>query len=1100
MKSIKIKQTAINIPTYKLGKEDIEPPLIREFTPRSQPIYPYTTQEIISEEVSPRQYKAVILENEYLRLTFLPELNGRLYSTFDKINKKELFYKNEVIKPALFGLRGAWVAVGVEYNFPNSHSTTTLEPIDWKIKKYKDGSASFITGNIEWVSRMGWSMEVKLKSGNALIEMESKLYNFTDFPQRFYYWVNAAVPTYPETKFIYPPSTHRLYAHPPMDISRLAYIDYPVHHGRNISLFKNVPQHFPIFAENMEEDFFGLYHHNFGTGLVHIADHSLVRGRKIWMFGNARDGRMFVDLLTDSNIDYCELQTGPFTLQSDYRMLAPGKIHLQKDTWYPIAGLEGFNTASKELAANIKIEGKKIKILINSTKKLEHLKARIRIKQRAIAMKEISVTPLKLKSIVFNLSRAIKEKELEIDFLDESGNEILRYQCDQNDKLTKGKGLLQNKVTEKNCVHVDTRMQKNKVYSGTDLKDIEINPDSGFSDSIYLKGHYLEEQGYPEKAVEIYSQTEKNNLKAKVSKARLIAASGKFKEALIELEEALLIDRENPEALYLSGICLKNSGQYKKAEKRFSYLGDNEDWMEKTFFNLAKISVIQRKYTETSSRLKQLTESYPINSYALSLYALSLRKTGKIKEAQKVLNKAGEVFFFDPMVWGESFLLKKFQNKADIFKMISTRTSQQIIEILCRYMDINEFKEGLEIVNTYIERRENKPILPLVFYYRGYIEERLGKKKESKKSFVSGKLSKVKWDFVFRLETEKVLKKALELNPDDYTALYHLGNLLAFKSRWEEATACWEKVKGNNLSCALRNQGLFYWKIKNKDRKAIRKYKEAVSVTSCGVKTIWEYDRLLEEIDYSQERLKSLRKNEEIVCKDKRLLLRKASALIALDYCEEALKILKTNKFPLCEGKVLPRLLYEEACCKLGDRCAAEENVETALAYYKIPLEYPENLGVGKPSRNMEAEWWYRAGKLLKKTGNIKEAKKFFRNGAKKGNGIDIEFFPLRNIIREHEPDTIDIYYWLNEVFRALCLKETGKAGEWKNILNRVDSFADSKIAEGRKNEPEVQFIKAFAVYGKDSKKKAVELLNRFTNNEIHNKIPYSRIRNVIVK
>ncbi|MCK4401056.1 DUF5107 domain-containing protein [bacterium] len=1060
MKSIKINQTSINIPTYKWGKEDIEPPLIREFTPRSQPIYPYTTQEIISEKKSDCQYKAIILENEYLRLTFLPELNGRLYSAFDKVNKKELFYKNKVIKPALFGLRGAWAAVGVEYNFPNSHSTTTLEPINWKIKKYEDGSASFITGNIEWVSRMGWSMEVKLRPESCLIEMESKLYNFTDFPQKFYYWLNAAVPAYPETQFIYPSSTKRLYAHPPMDISRLAYIDYPIHHGRDISLFKNIPQHFPIFAENMEEDFFGLYHHNLGTGLVHIADHSLVRGRKIWMFGNARDGRMFVDLLADSNIDYCELQTGPFTLQSDYRMLAPRKIHLQKDTWYPIAGLKGFNAASKELAANIKVEGKKIKVLINSTEKLEHLNVRIRTNQCIKAEKEISVTPLELKSVVFNLPREIKKEELEINFLDETDNEILCYQGEQSKKLNKN-------------------------------KEINIESDSKSSDSMCLKGHYAEEQCYPQKAMEIYCQAAKTSLKAKVSKARLIAVSGRFKDALEELEKILAVDRENEEATYLSGICLENLGEYKKAEKRFSYLGDNEDWMEKALLHLAKISIMQKKYTEALSRLKQFAELYPVNSYALSLYALSLRKTSRIEEAEIVLNKAGEVFSFDPLVWGESFLLKKFQKKADAFKTISTRTSQQIIEIFCRYMAINEFEEGLGIVNAYMEKRENASIIPLVFYYRGYIEESLGKKKESKRSFAAGRSSKAKWDFVFRLESEAVLKAAIESNPDDYQALYYLGNLLAFKNRWNEAVFCWEKVRGNNLSCALRAQGLFYWKIKNEYKKAIKKYKEAVSVKHCGVKTIWEYDHVLEEKGYSEERIRSLRGNDKIVQKDPRLLLRLASTLIALDYCEEALKILKANKFPLCEGKILPRLLYEEACCKLGDKYIKKGDTKRALTYYQMPLEYTENLGVGKPSRNMEAEWWYRAGELLKKTGNIKKSKKFFRNGAEKGDGIEIEFFPLRNIIWEHEPDIIDIHYWINEVFRVLCLEEIGEATRKKEILREIESFVDSKIAEGRSNESGVQLIKALAIYGKGEKGKAVELLNHL----VCKSIPYSRMK-----
>ena len=913
---------------------------------------------------------------------------------------------------------------------------------------------------------MGWSVEVRLRPESCLIEMESKLYNFTDFPQRFYYWVNAAVPIYPETQFIYPPSTHRLYTHPPMDISLIAHIDYPVHQGRDISFFKNISQHFPVFAENMKEDFFGVYHHNLGVGLVHIADHSLVKGRKIWMFGNARDGKIWIDLLADSGIDYCELQSGPFSLQSDYRMLAPGKIHLQKDFWYPVTGLKGFNAASKELAANIKIEGRNIEILINSTKKLEHLKMQLKINQHIKSNKEVSVIPLTLKSVVFDLPYKLEGKKMEIDFLDEFDNKILCYLSYQSKKSPK-------------------------------RENAKVNLDNKHSlDSIYLKGRYLEEQGYPEKALEMYSQGAKTVLKAKISHARLIATSGKFKEALIELGEVLSINKENPEALYLSGICLKYLKRYTEAEKQFSFLIDNELWMKKAFFYLTKISIIQKNYIKGLSMFSQLIEFYPANSCVLSLYALCLRKTGDLKEAQEVLNKAKETFHFAPLIYGESFLLKKSQNKSNIFKILSIRNCQQIIEIVCRYMEINEFKEALEILNIYIEKKKNELIIPLLFYYKGYLEKELGKENKSKKSFVRGKSSKIKWDFVFRLESEVVLKTAIKSNANDYKAFYHLGNMLAFKGRWNESVSLWRKVSGDNLSCSLRNQGVFYWKKKNEPGKAIKKYKEAVSIKPCGVKTIWEYDRLLEEMSYSQERIRALKKNKEIIYGDRRLLLRLASAFIATSHCEEALKILKANKFPLCEGKVLPRLLYEESCCKLGDKFASEKNLDSALTYYKMPLKYPENLGVGKPSRNMEAEWWYRTGAILKEIGDNKEAEKYFKNGAKKGDGIDIEFHPLKNIILEHPPDTINVHLWINEFFRILCLREIGEVEQGEKILNEMNFFIDNKVAEGRENEIEVQFIKSLLFHIKGIKKKTVELPNGFPCN----KIPYCRINDFLTK
>ena len=149
MNIVKIDSGKLELAAYPLGPEDKEPPLWKEFTPRGAEIYPYTTQEVLGGEATAHTYEALYLENNYLKLTFLPELNGRLYSAFDKINGNELFYANPVIKPGLFAVRGAWVAVGVEFNFPNSHTSTTLDPVHCESKQYDDGSASVIVGDIE---------------------------------------------------------------------------------------------------------------------------------------------------------------------------------------------------------------------------------------------------------------------------------------------------------------------------------------------------------------------------------------------------------------------------------------------------------------------------------------------------------------------------------------------------------------------------------------------------------------------------------------------------------------------------------------------------------------------------------------------------------------------------------------------------------------------------------------------------------------------------------------------------------------------------------------------------------------------------------------
>lgn len=66
--------------------------------------------------VKNKAYKAIRLENKYLKIVLLPELGGRIYSAYDKINKYDFFYKQHVIKPALIGMLGSWISGGVEFN------------------------------------------------------------------------------------------------------------------------------------------------------------------------------------------------------------------------------------------------------------------------------------------------------------------------------------------------------------------------------------------------------------------------------------------------------------------------------------------------------------------------------------------------------------------------------------------------------------------------------------------------------------------------------------------------------------------------------------------------------------------------------------------------------------------------------------------------------------------------------------------------------------------------------------------------------------------------------------------------------------------------
>ena len=86
----------------------------RVYQGSSGKVYPYPTIEKISQEKTDKVYKAVFLENQYIKVMILPELGGRIQRAYDKTNEYDFVYYNRVIKPALVGLLGPWISGGIE--------------------------------------------------------------------------------------------------------------------------------------------------------------------------------------------------------------------------------------------------------------------------------------------------------------------------------------------------------------------------------------------------------------------------------------------------------------------------------------------------------------------------------------------------------------------------------------------------------------------------------------------------------------------------------------------------------------------------------------------------------------------------------------------------------------------------------------------------------------------------------------------------------------------------------------------------------------------------------------------------------------------------
>ena len=181
----------VDLPTYLLGAPDPSPPF-PVINPHN--VYPYPMLDDLTDRREVKTYRALFLENEYLRATILPDVGGRLYSLYDKVRNREVFYRNHVMKYGLVALRGAWVSGGVEFNFPNGHTTLTVSPVESRLIQHEVGSASVVVGATDWVTDMHWEVALTLRPGEARLAQDVTLFNSTPLPHLYWYWANAAVP------------------------------------------------------------------------------------------------------------------------------------------------------------------------------------------------------------------------------------------------------------------------------------------------------------------------------------------------------------------------------------------------------------------------------------------------------------------------------------------------------------------------------------------------------------------------------------------------------------------------------------------------------------------------------------------------------------------------------------------------------------------------------------------------------------------------------------------------------------------------------------------------------------------------------------------
>ena len=337
--SVKAWEEATTIPTYPLDPAEKSPIFDCDWSYQRarRSVYPYRLNDNMTRVRKDVSYNAVYLENKYVKLCILPEIGGRLFYAVDKTNGYDIFYHQDVIKPANVGMTGAWISGGVEWNVFHHHRATSHMPVSYAISSNPDGSKTVWLGETELRHRMSWAIGVTLHPDKSYIEISGRLANTTMNDNSILYWSNVSTYVDKNYQIIFPQNTEfgtfhckESFCHWP--ITREAYTGKEEYaNNLDISWWKNHPSNNSVFVHDLKDDFIAGYDHGRKAGTMLVGNHNIVKGGKFWLWG-ANSGWP-TKILTDTAGHYIELMQGAYSdNQPDYTWIPPTKSKISRNT------------------------------------------------------------------------------------------------------------------------------------------------------------------------------------------------------------------------------------------------------------------------------------------------------------------------------------------------------------------------------------------------------------------------------------------------------------------------------------------------------------------------------------------------------------------------------------------------------------------------------------------------------------------------------------------------------------------------------------------------------------------------------------------------
>ncbi|MHC1764420.1 MAG: DUF5107 domain-containing protein [Verrucomicrobiia bacterium] len=955
--SVRVWTDTVVLPTYLPAPPDKNPMFLekRVYQGSSGRVYPLSFTDRIAEEPVDRSWKAVWLENEFLRVLVLPEIGGRIHAIQDRTNGYDLVYRQPVIKPALVGLVGPWISGGIEFNWPQHHRPGTFLPVDFDIEEHADGSRTVWCSDHDPLTRMKGMHGICLHPGRAYVEVKVRVYNRTPVIQTFLWWANVATRVHEAYQSFFPPDVQHVADH-----ARRSMTEYPLAEGwyygvdygergrkgvrpeeapsqfqpphlqagmpfrsprarpthpelpdyapNDLSFYANIPTPCSYMCMGSAQDFFGGYDYAAEAGLIHIANHHIAPGKKQWTWGNHEFGYAWDRNLTNPDPNgvcwpYIELMAGVYTdNQPDFSFLQPGETKTWSQFWYAIQKIGPPQQANLDAAVSLRLEKHRIRVGVSVTRAIPN--AVVRLERRGGALEwDAHIDPGKPFLVeTRQTSRRWKSAPTTLRLLDAEGNEIMAHRPEPASK-----GDLPPAATEP--------PEPREIAS---------------ADELYLTGLHLDQYRHATRSPAPYwrEALRRDSLDARCNNAigqwhlkrgEFVQAESHFRRAI----ERLTCRNPNPydgEPYYHLGLCLRHLGRDTEAYDAFYKATWSQAWAGAGYHALAELDCKRHAWTAAIDHLERSLRLNADHLRARNLMVLALRRMQRPDTANQVLE---ETLALDRLDWWARHL-----NGESIACDLQVR-----LDVAHDYARAGFLREAAGLLQSAAGPRGELPdqswgALPLVHYTLGWLYQEeveawaaAGAKRrpvQARASATSARISREaqrqyriaaglppEYCFPARLEEIAVLEAAARANSEDSRAPYYLGNLLYDRRRHEEAIALWERSArlDPKFSIVWRNLGIGYFNIRRQPAKARAAYDRALRADPLDARLLYERDQLWKRLGETPEtRLRELEKRPDLVRQRDDLSVELCALYNQTGRHDAALALIQSRMFQPWEG------------------------------------------------------------------------------------------------------------------------------------------------------------------------------------------------------